>query len=258
MPVEPFLSIVIPAYNEEQRLPETLMHLHAYCAQQPFEIEVLVVDDGSQDGTCRVVEEHLTAWPWLRLLRLAHGGKGQAIKRGFLAAQGKLLFMCDADLSMPLVELGSFLAAMQEGCDLAIGSREAPGAVRYDEPIRRHLMGRVFSWLVCHLVLPDIKDTQCGFKCFTRQVAQDVASCQQLSGWGFDVELLFIARKRGYTLREVPIAWYYKPSSRIHPLRDALHMTRDLFAIRRNEQSGCYERVAQLEGALAPGKQPRQ
>lgn len=255
MPVEPFLSIVIPAYNEEQRLPETLAHLHAYCAQQSFEIEVLVVDDGSQDSTCHVVEERAATWPWLRLMRLAHGGKGQAIKQGFLAAQGALIFMCDADLSMPVEELPRFLTAMQGSCDVAIGSRETPGAMRYDEPIRRHLMGRVFNWLARRLVLPDIQDTQCGFKCFTRQAARDVVSCQQLSGWGFDVELLFIARKRGYTLREVPIAWHYKPSSRIHPLRDALHMTRDLFAIRRNDQSGCYERIAQLESALAPGKQ---
>ena len=257
MPVEPFLSIVIPAYNEEQRLPDTLTRLRTYCAQQPFEIEVLVVDDGSQDGTCRVVEERMAIWPWLRLLPIPHGGKGQAIKQGFLAAQGGLIFMCDADLSMPVEELGSFLAAMQEGCDVAIGSREAPGAVRYGEPVRPHLMGRVFNWLVRLLALPKLKDTQCGFKCFKRQVAYDVVSCQQLSGWGFDVELLFIARKRGYVLREVPIAWYYKPSSRVHPLRDALHMTRDLFTIRRNEQSGCYERVAQPEGALTPGMQRR-
>lgn len=257
MPVEPFLSIVIPAYNEEQRLPDTLTRLHAYCAQQPFEVEVLVMDDGSQDGTCRLVEGRAATWPRLRLIRMAHGGKGQAIRQGFMAAQGALLFMCDADLSMPLEELGSFLRAIQDGCDVAIGSREAPGAARYDEPIRRHLMGRVFNWLVRLLALPDIKDTQCGFKCFTRQAAHDVASCQQLSGWGFDVELLFIARKRGYALREVPIAWYYKPSSRIHPLRDALQMTRDLFAIRRNEQSGCYERIAQPEGALMPGNQRR-
>ncbi len=255
MPFEPFLSIVIPAYNEEQRLPDTLAQLQAFCARQSFEIEVLVVDDGSQDGTCRIVEEQALTWPWLRLIRLAHAGKGQAIKQGFLAAQGALVFMCDADLSMPLEELPRFLMAMREGCGVAIGSREAPGAVRYREPIRRHLMGRVFNWLVRLLVLPDIQDTQCGFKCFTRQAAHDVASCQQLSGWGFDVELLFIARKRGYILREVPIAWYYKPSSRIHPLRDALHMTRDLFAIRHNDQSGYYEQLAQPEGVLAPGNQ---
>ena len=255
MSTGPLLSIVIPAYNEALRLPETLAQLQAYAAQQSYQIEVLVVDDGSADPTAQVVEEWAASWAALRLLSVPHGGKGQAIKQGLLKATGDLLFICDADLSMPIEQFSLFWAAAEEGCQVGIGSREAPGAVRYGEPELRHLMGRVFNWLVRRLVLPDIQDTQCGFKCFTREVARDLASCQRLSGWGFDVELLFIARKRGYVIREVPIAWYYKPSSRIHPLRDSIRMTYDLFSVRRNDRSGYYERVPQLESALTPGSQ---
>lgn len=253
MTTGPLLSIVIPAYNEALRLPETLAQLQAYAAQQPYQIEVLVVDDGSEDTTAEGVEELAASWDALHLARQAHGGKGQAIKRGLLEARGDLLFICDADLSMPIEELAHFLAAAKEGCQVGIGSREAPGAVRYGEPELRHLMGRVFNWLVRWLALPGIQDTQCGFKCFTREVARDLASCQRLGGWGFDVELLFIARKRGYAIREVPIAWYYRPSSRIHPLRDSIRMTYDLFIVRRNDRSGFYERTPQLESALTPG-----
>ncbi len=249
------LSIVIPAYNEAQRLPETLAQLQAYAEQQSYQMEVLVVDDGSEDATAQVVEGVAANWAALHVLRLTHGGKGRAIKHGLLKATGDLIFICDADLSMPIEQLSLFLAAAEGGCQIGIGSREAPGAVRYGEPGLRHLMGRVFNWLVRWLALPDIQDSQCGFKCFTREVARDLASCQRLGGWGFDVELLFIARKRGYVLREVPIAWYYKPSSRIHPLRDSIRMTCDLFAVRRNDRSGYYERVPQLESALTSGSQ---
>ncbi len=256
MAAGPLLSVVIPAFNEERRLPETLALLRSYFVQQPYNVEILVVDDGSVDQTAAVVEAAAVDWPDLRLVRLAHGGKGQAIQYGLLAACGALVFICDADLSMPIEQLPRFLTAMQENCQVAIGSREAPGAMRYGEPILRHLMGRAFNWLVRHLVLAGIQDTQCGFKCFTREVARDLARCQRIPGWGFDVELLFIARKRGYNIREVPIAWYYKPSSRIHPLRDAIHMTRDLFAVRRNDHAGYYEPVLQPESALTPGKQP--
>ena len=255
MSAGPYLSVVVPAYNEEQRLPETLEQLRSYCMRHPFEGEVLVVDDGSEDDTALVVEKAAVAWPSLHLLRLAHSGKGQAIKAGLLAARGEVIFICDADLSMPIEQLSGFLLAMHEGCQVAIGSREAPGAVRYGEPMQRHLMGRVFNWLVRALVLPGIQDTQCGFKCFTQAVARDLASCQRLRGWGFDVELLFIARKRGYAIQEIPISWYYKPSSRISPLRDSLHMTRDLFAVRENNRSGCYELAPQAESALTSGPQ---
>jgi len=255
MPADFLLSIVIPAYNEELRLPETLAQLRMYAAKQPYRVEVMVVDDGSEDGTVQVVEAAAATWPDLRLLRLAHAGKGHAIQQGFLAASGDLLFMCDADLSMPIEQLAQFVAATQDGLDVAIGSREAPGAVRYGEPARRHLMGRVFNWLVRHLVLPGIQDSQCGFKCFRREVARDLASCQKITGWGFDVELLSIARKRGYRMQELPISWYYKASSRIHPIRDTIYMTRDLLEVRRNHRAGCYERVSQPESALTSGNQ---
>jgi dolichyl-phosphate beta-glucosyltransferase len=255
MPADFLLSIVIPAYNEEQRLPDSLAQLRAYASQQLYSMEVLVVDDGSEDTTAAVVEAAAANWPDLRLLHIAHTGKGQAIKQGLLAARGDLIFICDADLSMPIEQLARFITLMQDGSQVVIGSREAPGAVRYGEPALRHLMGRVFNWLVRHLVLPGIQDSQCGFKCFTREVARDLASCQQLTGWGFDVELLSIARTRGYNIQELPISWYYKASSRIHPLRDTIHMTHDLFTVRRNHRVGRYERIPEPESALSPGNQ---
>lgn len=237
----PIISLVIPAYNEERRLPQTLPRVVDYFQKQDTPWEVIIADDGSTDSTVAIVAEHSRAEPRLRLLRLAHGGKGHAVRAGMEAAAGRFCFVSDADLSVPIADLPRFLPALAEA-EVAIASREAPGAVRYAEPAYRHLMGRVYNWLVRLVLLPGIQDTQCGFKGFRRDVVQPLFSRQGMEGWGFDVELLYLARQLGYRIVEVPVHWTYGQNSRIHPLRDAWHMGRDLLRVRWRAWRGNYRR----------------
>jgi len=240
LPVRPWLSIVIPAYNEARRLPQSLTGVREWLHQRPESCEVLVVDDGSTDATAAVVENLAVGWPVLRLVRGPHRGKGGAVREGILTARGEYVALADADFSMPVAQIDRlFACALDRGCDIAIGSREAQGARRYGEPGYRHLMGRVFNRVV-QLLLPGIQDSQCGFKALRREVAVDVARRQTIVGWGFDVELLYIARRRGYTMREVGIDWYYMPDSRISPLRDTLTMLRDVLQIAWTARRGVY------------------
>ena len=210
---ELLLSIIIPAHNEEHRLPDSLDKIVAFLEKQDYQAEVIVVENASQDNTAGVVEDFMTRYPVISLIREERRGKGLAVKRGMLAGQGEYLFICDADLSMPIEEISRFLPPQLEGYDVAIASREVEGARRYGEPGYRHLMGRVFNLLVRLLAVPGFQDTQCGFKCFRREVARDIFPYQTMDGWGFDVEVLFVARKRGYRVVEVPINWYYSANS---------------------------------------------
>ncbi|HLZ21096.1 MAG TPA: dolichyl-phosphate beta-glucosyltransferase [Ktedonobacterales bacterium] len=237
----PEISIVIPAFNEARRLPESIARLKAYQATRPRIGEVIVVDDGSTDGTSSVVEGLAREWPMLRLVRAAHRGKGGAVRVGVLEAAGTYIALADADFSMPVEQFDRFSAPALGAYDIAIGSREAPGARRFDEPGYRHLMGRGFNALVRVVLLPGIQDTQCGFKCMRRDVAIDLCQHQTIDGWGFDVELLYIARLRGYRVVEVPVSWYYAPGSRVNPIRDTVTMVRDVLTIRRNGKRGCYD-----------------
>ena len=173
------------------------------------------------------------------------------MRRGILAAQGQYRFICDADLSMPIEELPKFLPPLAADYEVAIGSREAPGARRFNEPAFRHLQGRVFSDLVKYFALPGFEDTQCGFKCFSARAAEDLFSVQQFDGMSFDVEVLFIARQRGYRIIEVPIDWYYRSESRVQPLADPLRMLLDILLIHQNWRAGRYgER--QVNGSKRP------
>ncbi len=235
------LSIIIPAYNEERRLPGTLTQILAYLSSQPYSAEIIVVENGSTDDTAGVVQRFMVAHPNVRLIRSKERGKGIATRFGMLSARGQFCFMCDADLSMPITELAKFLPPALDGYDVAIGSREVPGAHRYGEPVYRHLMGRVYAAIVKLLALPGFEDTQCGFKSFRHEVAQDLFSSQSMQGWGFDPELLYIARKRRYRIVEVPIEWYYNPDSRVRPVKDAFQMVRDLLRIRWNDFRGGYD-----------------
>jgi glycosyltransferase involved in cell wall biosynthesis len=256
----PFLTVVIPAYNEAARLPATFDALEEYLGAQSFAAEVIVVDDGSEDTTAAVIRARAASWPLLVARTIAHGGKGRAVKEGMLGAHGRYVFLCDADLSMPIADLEKFLpGAREDAYDIAIASREAPGARRYGEPLYRHVMGRVFNTLVRRLVLPGIQDSQCGFKCLRGDLAQDLATAQTIDGWGFDVELLFMARRRGLRIVEIPVAWYYAPNSRIHPLRDAWHMTREVLAVRTNARRGRYDAApgAAMAPVAAPGTASR-
>ncbi len=237
-----FLSIVIPAYNEETRLQNTLPQVAKFLTMQPYKAEVVVVDDGSVDRTAEVVEQIARQYSCIRLIRATHGGKGHAVKTGMLQINSEYAFLCDADLAMPITELPKFLPPLQNGYQVAIGSREGQGAVRYNEPFYRHLMGRVFNWLVKTMAVPGFEDTQCGFKCFHHSVRSDLFSHQTINGFGFDVEVLYIALKRGYRIIEVPIDWYYQTESKVHPIRDTLRMIRDIMAVRRNDRLSLYQK----------------
>lgn len=237
---EPALSVVIPAFNEADRLPTSLAQLRAYLEGRQEPCEVLVVDDGSTDGTAEVVADWSRRWPAVRLVRGRHRGKGAAVREGVLVAKGTYVALADADFSMPAEEFERFRQTLMEPGDIAIGSREAKGSRRIGEPAYRHIMGRAFNALVRALLLPGIQDTQCGFKYLRRAVAVELCRKQTVDGWAFDVELLYIARLRGYRAREVPISWYYMPGSRVHPLRDTIAMVRDVLTIRFNGARGRY------------------
>jgi dolichyl-phosphate beta-glucosyltransferase len=238
----PYLSIIIPAYNEERRLPATLEKTLRFLENQSYPAEVLVVENGSQDRTFQVAQEFAAQHPQFRLIREEQRGKGRAVMRGMLAAGGQLRFMCDADLSMPIEEINRFLPPLQEDFQVAIASREAPGAVRYNEPFYRHLGGRLINLIIRLLALPGMQDTQCGFKCFRAAIAEDLFSSLTLSGWSFDVELLYIAKKRGYRIAEIPIPWYFMADSKISLFRDTYQLVLDILTIRRNNQNGLYRR----------------
>ena len=226
------VSIVIPAYNEEGRLPSTLEQILAYLRQTPWNWTVHVVDDGSTDGTAAVVERYHEREPRVLLQREPHGGKGAAVKSGLLAARGEYRFICDADLSMPIREIERFLPPYVAGADIAIATREGAGARRVGEPARRHVVGRVFNGLVQLLLLPGLNDTQCGFKMFTARAVEYVFPLVTVNGWSFDIEALYIARRRGLRIVEVPIEWHYRAESRLNVLRDGPAMFLELLRIR--------------------------
>jgi dolichyl-phosphate beta-glucosyltransferase len=237
------LSIIIPAYNEEGRLQGSLEQIERFVAEQDYGIEVVVVNNNSSDATPQIAEAFAAAHPdYACVFHEPRQGKGAAVKTGMLNGRGAYLFICDADLSMPIEEVNRFLPPAIDGYDVAIASRELPGAKRVGEPEYRHLMGRVFNLIVRVLAVPGIQDTQCGFKAFRREVAQDVFPRQTIDGWGFDVEVLFIARKLGYRLDEVPITWYYKPQSRVKPIHDSINMFVEVLRVRMNGWRGLYKR----------------
>jgi glycosyltransferase involved in cell wall biosynthesis len=237
---QPFLSLVIPAHNEANRLPATLEQVIGFVETQPYPVEIVVVENGSQDCTLQAANRFKERCPSLTVLSDPRRGKGLAVQRGMLEAKGEYRFFCDADLSMPVAEVNRFLPPVLTGADIAIASREAPGAVRYGEPLYRHLVGRLFNTFVRWAALPGLQDTQCGFKCFHARVVEAVFPCQTLMGWSFDVELLFMARQLGYRIVEVPVPWYFNPESKVRLWQDSLRMGADLLAIRRNDRLGRY------------------
>lgn len=259
----PFLSIVVPAYNEEKRLPASLQAIHQYLAGRDYLSELIVVDDGSEDRTAEVAEASRAEIPNLRVIRNPHRGKAYALKSGVLASHGSLVFLCDADLSMPIDEIEKFLPPLRQGFGVVIGSREAPGAHRFGEPPHRHLMGRVFNYLVRLVVMSEFQDTQCGFKCLNRQAAFDIFPRLQVRTenvevkgpmvTGFDVELLYLARKLGYRIAEVGIQWHYAPGSKVNPVQDTLRMISDVLKVRINDRRGYYDLPARPSPNVTPG-----
>jgi glycosyltransferase involved in cell wall biosynthesis len=236
----PLLSLIIPAHNEEARLPLSLGQVFAFLEQQPYEGEVVVVENGSRDRTLEIARRLARSHPNLVVLHEDLPGKGRAVRSGVLAARGEYRFIADADFSMPVEQVNRFLPPACTA-PIAIASREAPGAVRTNEPPYRHLTGRVFNFFIRSLVLPGLQDTQCGFKCFRADVAETLFSLQTLTGWSFDVEVLAIARRRGVPIVEIGIPWNHTAGSKINVLRDSTRMFLDLLTIRRNLRRGLYD-----------------
>lgn len=208
----------------------------------------MVAVNGSTDDTEGVVQRAALTRPNVRLVTTSVRGKGVAVKTGALQSRGEVVFICDADLSMPPATLSAFLEAINEA-DVVVGSREAPGAKRYNEPWKRHLMGRIFNFLVQRIAVQGIEDTQCGFKALRREAAHDLFSQQTLAGFGFDVEMLYLARKYGYRIKELGIDWYFDADTRVQPGTDTLDMLGEMLLMRLRDLQGRYR---------APGKVRRE
>lgn len=238
----PSYSIIIPAYNEGARIGATLDKILAYLAQRGWDAEIIVVNDGSHDNTVEMVRERTVKNPGLRWLENpGNRGKGYSVRNGMLHASGETLLFTDADLSSPIEEASKLFAAIEAGSDVAIGSRWLQSELQTQkQPLYRQLFGRVFNLLLRIVLGLRFKDTQCGFKAFTRPSAQVIFSQQQIERWGFDPELLFLARKFGFKVAEIPVAWAHREGTRINPLRDGIRMFAEMLKIRWNALSGKY------------------
>ena len=237
----PYLSIIVPAFNEEARIGGSLERLREFLTTFGRSWEIVVVDDGSSDSTGKIVEEQSETDPRIRLIRAKHGGKGAAVRRGMLESRGEWRFLSDADLSMPPDNLKRFFETdgNRPAFDISIGSREALGAHRIDEPWARHMLGRIFNWTVKLVVIRGIEDTQCGFKLYSAEAADLVFPVQRLQGFAFDVENLFIARKAGLSIGEVPIDWQYYKGGKV-TLWSSVTAYIDIFRVRLNYLLGRY------------------
>jgi glycosyltransferase involved in cell wall biosynthesis len=239
----PQLSIVIPAYNEGARIEWALNRVMACVEQQGWDAEVLVVDDGSSDSTPLIVQHWMERYPRLHLIQnKGNRGKGYAVRNGLLQAAGEVVMFTDGDLSAPMEEAELLLAAIADGADVAIGSRwmdKTRQTLR--QPLYRRFFGRCFNWVTRTAMGLPFKDTQCGFKAFKRPAAQVIFRLQRIERWGFDPEILFIARKLGYEIREVPVTWGHDERSRMSYLKDGMKMLEEMAVIRGNSIAGRYD-----------------
>lgn len=239
---EIMFSLIIPAHNEIDRLPACMEKVVTFVASADFSMEVIIVENGSSDGTFELAQSYAECYDWLTAVQDDQRGKGRAVRIGMLMARGKYRFFADVDFSMPIDEIYNFLPPkMTEPYDVAIGSREVKGAVRYNEPAFRHFTGRIFNLIVRTIAVRKLKDTQCGFKCFSAEAAERLFKLQVIDGWAFDAEVLFIAQQYGMKIVEVPVQWYYDDSSKINVLRDSWRMFRELIQIRLNGFNGLYK-----------------
>jgi glycosyltransferase involved in cell wall biosynthesis len=237
------LSIVVPAFNEEHRLPPTLAQLSAFLAAQPLRWEIVVVDDGSRDATCAVVTEAMATLPNLRLVRQTpNRGKGAAVRVGMLAARGQIRVMCDADGSMSPDQLPRLLAPILAcKAEIAIGSRYAEGALTsVKQPFYRVLWSRLANKVIQRSLVPGVRDTQCGYKAFTAEAARALFPLGRIDGWAFDLEILALARRAGFSIAEVGVVWTDDRRSRISPLKDMWKVMREALTIRKNLRRGVY------------------
>ena len=239
----PQLSIVIPAYNESARIENALERVMSCVEKQGWDAEVLVVDDGSTDVTTDIVQHWMERYPRLHLIQNeGNRGKGYSVRNGLLQAAGDVVMFTDADLSAPMEEAERLLAAIADGADVAIGSRWLDKARQtIHQPLYRRFFGRCFNWVTRMVMGLPFKDTQCGFKAFKRPAAQVIFRLQRIERWGFDPEILFIARKLGYDIREVPVTWGHDERSRMSYLKDGMKMLEEMAAIRANSLAGRYD-----------------
>jgi dolichyl-phosphate beta-glucosyltransferase len=241
--LEPIYSIVIPAYNEGARLGATLEKVLFYVHAKGWDAEVIVVNDGSRDNTSDIVREHAAANPALRLVENpGNRGKGFSVRMGMLSARGRIVLFSDADLSSPIEEAPKLLQALEAGADIAIGSRWLRAETQTQrQPLYRQLFGRIFNLLLRLTLGLQFKDTQCGFKAFKRPAVQAIFPLQKIERWGFDPEILFLARKFGFKTQEVPVAWGHSGGTRINPLIDGSRMFLEMLHIRWNDLTRKYD-----------------
>jgi glycosyltransferase involved in cell wall biosynthesis len=245
-------SIILPAYNEGARIAGTLDRILAYATQCGWNAEVIVVNDGSSDDTAEIVRECAGAHPVLRLLENpGNRGKGYSVRNGMLRARGDILLFSDADLSSPIEEADKLFAAIGKGADIAIGSRWLDRSLQIRrQPLHRRIFGRIFNLALRVILSLQFKDTQCGFKAFTRRSADAIFPLQKIERWGFDPELLYLAKKFGFAVREVPVAWSHREGTRLHPLRDGIRMFGELLRIRWYALKGDYSPAAAVSEPL--------
>ncbi len=238
------LSVIIPAYNEERRLPQTLESVYQFLSGRGRGFEIVIVDDGSHDNTADLVSEYSKSHPEVRLVSYQpNKGKGYAVRAGMMAALGDALLINDADGSSPIEEVERLERALSSGFDVAIGSRAKPDKERQVQALlHRKFIGNTFNAIVQSLVLPGFYDTQCGFKLFNKQAAKDIFSVNRIDGFGFDVEVLYIARMRGYKIEEVAINWANMEGSKVNVLVDSPKMLFEVFKVTLSAWFGLYRK----------------
>ncbi|MBX7258718.1 MAG: glycosyltransferase family 2 protein [Candidatus Hydrogenedentes bacterium] len=234
-----YFSLVIPAYNEEQRIGETLAHIHEYVTAQAYDWEVIVVDDGSTDRTSDIVRED---FPWVKLETYSpNRGKGHAVRAGMRLARGAYRVFYDADASTPIEEVEKLWPQFKSGADIVIGSRAMPGSeVQSHQAWYRENMGRIFNVILRALGLTHFRDTQCGFKGFSAAACEIVFTRQTIEGFGFDVELLYIAAKHGMRVVQVPVRWRNSKKTTVNPITDSARMVAEAVSIRLKDVRGLY------------------
>lgn len=239
-------SLIFPAYNESGRLGATLDKVLNYVAQQRWQVEIIVINDGSTDDTAEIVRHYARLNPIVRLVQNpGNRGKGYSVRNGMLNAHGDVLLFSDADLSSPIAEAPKLLAAIESGADVAIGSRWLNAELQTErQSVLRQIFGRTYNLLLRVILGLRYKDTQCGFKAFTRSAARMIFSAQRIERWGFDPELLFLAKLYGLRVAEVAVEWGHAEASKINPLRDGARMFGEMLSIRWNGMSGKYAKGA--------------
>jgi glycosyltransferase involved in cell wall biosynthesis len=255
----PELSIVIPAFNERARIEHALDRVMSCVTEQGWDAEVLVVDDGSTDDTAAIVQSWMERYPRLHLVQNpGNRGKGYSVRNGLLQAAGEIVMFTDADLSAPMEEAERLFAAIHEGADVAIGSRWLDRKRQtIHQPLYRQFFGRCFNWITRVIMGLPFRDTQCGFKAFRRSAAQVIFRLQTIERWGFDPEILFIAQKLGYEIREVPVTWGHDERSRMSYLKDGMKMLEEMAVIRSNSIAGRYDKaIAEMRDTTAMVTRP--